>query len=264
MSWNDLSMRDRAAFIKVGVKNGLYSIQDIQKAYNKFAEGGFLNEEDDEEDDEKYYALHPELRGRLRTYPPKPNKEDVEKVIRRENKTKRELDLIQSSLNNRDSTFSNVGEGYKKASNTQESEAKEKWNTYKKGIEAVATAAELVSATYMLGKGAKALNLLPNNSVINGIYQSDKGQVIANSLGTVADAYQLFNADTTKDKIENSIELPADVGGIIGGTNAVRNSRFFGRYGNSIDNVLDFMGYGAAGYDAVVKPAEWIYSKLTE
>ena len=132
MSWNDLSMRDRAAFIKVGVKNGLYSIQDIQKAYNKFAEGGFLNEEDDEEDDEKYYALHPELRGRLRTYPPKPNKEDVEKVIRRENKTKRELDLIQSSLNNSASTFSNVGEGYKKASNTQESEAKEKWNTYKK------------------------------------------------------------------------------------------------------------------------------------
>lgn len=63
MSWNDLSMRDRAAFIKVGVKNGLYSIQDIQKAYNKFAEGGFLNEEDDEE----YYKLHPELRGRLRT-----------------------------------------------------------------------------------------------------------------------------------------------------------------------------------------------------
>lgn len=260
MSWNDLSMRDRAAFIKVGVKNGLYSIQDIQKAYNKFAEGGFLNEEDDEE----YYKLHPELRGRLRTPKPTPKKEDINKAKSRGEYISNQLNIVQNSLNRNADSFKDLGKGYKKAQDTQETNTKDKWNTYKKGINAATTAAELLSATYMLGKGAKALNLLPNNRIINGIYQSDKGQVIANSLGTVADAYQLFNADTTKDKIENSIELPADVGGIIGGTNAVRNSRFFGRYGNSIDNVLDFMGYGAAGYDAIVKPAEWIYSKLTE
>lgn len=73
--WNDLSMKDKAAFIKVGVKNGLYSIDNIKAVYNKFSEGRFL----DKGDDEKFYASHSELRGRLRTYPPKPNKEDVKK-----------------------------------------------------------------------------------------------------------------------------------------------------------------------------------------
>lgn len=73
--WNDLSMKDKASFIKVGVKNGLYSIDNIKAIYNKFSERGVL----DKGDDEKYYALYPELRGRLRTYPPKPNKEDIKK-----------------------------------------------------------------------------------------------------------------------------------------------------------------------------------------
>ena len=52
--WNDLSMKDKAAFIKVGVKNGLYSIDNIKAVYNKFSEGGFL----DKGDDEKYYAYY--------------------------------------------------------------------------------------------------------------------------------------------------------------------------------------------------------------
>lgn len=39
--WNELSMKERAAFIKVGVSNGLKSIDDIQKSYREYAGGGY-------------------------------------------------------------------------------------------------------------------------------------------------------------------------------------------------------------------------------
>lgn len=97
---------------------------------------------------------------------------------------------------------------------------------------------------------------MPNNNVINGIYQSDKGQVIANTLGTIS--------DNNKDIIENSVELPADAAGIVGGTNWFRNSTLFNRYGTTIDNTLDALGYGAAAYDEIIKPFEWIYNQFEE
>lgn len=40
MSWNDLSMADRAKYIKLGVKNGITSLDNIRDAYNSYAEGG--------------------------------------------------------------------------------------------------------------------------------------------------------------------------------------------------------------------------------
>ena len=45
--WKDLSMSERAAFIKLGVDNGVYDMSEIRQAYNKFAEGGGLNDGDD-------------------------------------------------------------------------------------------------------------------------------------------------------------------------------------------------------------------------
>lgn len=39
-SWNDLSMREKADIIKVGVKHGLNRLDDIKSKYNEFAEGG--------------------------------------------------------------------------------------------------------------------------------------------------------------------------------------------------------------------------------
>lgn len=108
------------------------------------------------------------------------------------------------------------------------------------------------------------MNWLPNNRIINSIYQSDTGQIVANTMGTVADAYQLFTADNTRDKIENSIELPADVAGVVGGTNWTRNTPLFRRYGNKIDNALDFMGYAAAGYDALFKPVNWLLDNINK
>lgn len=40
MSWNDLSIKDKASYIRMGVKNGITDLDTIREAYNKFAEGG--------------------------------------------------------------------------------------------------------------------------------------------------------------------------------------------------------------------------------
>jgi hypothetical protein len=41
--WNKLSMKDRAKYIKLGVANGITSLDTIIKVYNKYAEGGELD-----------------------------------------------------------------------------------------------------------------------------------------------------------------------------------------------------------------------------
>lgn len=40
MKWNDLSMTDRAAYIKLGVENGITDLNTIRNIYNKYEEGG--------------------------------------------------------------------------------------------------------------------------------------------------------------------------------------------------------------------------------
>lgn len=42
MSWDKLSMADRAAYIKLGVENGITDLNTIRSIYNKYAEGGDL------------------------------------------------------------------------------------------------------------------------------------------------------------------------------------------------------------------------------
>ena len=46
-SWDKLSMRDKAAMIKVAVESGVYNLDDIRGAYNEYAEGGDTNNQDD-------------------------------------------------------------------------------------------------------------------------------------------------------------------------------------------------------------------------
>ena len=48
MSWNDLSMKDRASYIKLGIENGITDLDTIRGIYNKFALGG------DTKDSSKY------------------------------------------------------------------------------------------------------------------------------------------------------------------------------------------------------------------
>jgi hypothetical protein len=38
--WNKLSMRDKANYIKLAIKNNITSLKDIQDIYNKYSEGG--------------------------------------------------------------------------------------------------------------------------------------------------------------------------------------------------------------------------------
>ena len=40
MNWSDLSMKDRASYIKLAVENGIYNLSSIRTIYNSFAEGG--------------------------------------------------------------------------------------------------------------------------------------------------------------------------------------------------------------------------------
>ena len=48
--WNKLSMKDRAEYIKLGVANGITSLDEIRSAYNQYAEGG--HKEDKKSDNE--------------------------------------------------------------------------------------------------------------------------------------------------------------------------------------------------------------------
>lgn len=50
MTWNDLSMSEKAAMIKVAVQNGIYKLDDVRNAYNEYAKGGPLSDKD-------YYAI---------------------------------------------------------------------------------------------------------------------------------------------------------------------------------------------------------------
>ena len=43
--WNKLSMADRAAYIKLGIDNGITDLATIRDTYNKFAEGGYVREQ---------------------------------------------------------------------------------------------------------------------------------------------------------------------------------------------------------------------------
>lgn len=40
MSWNDLSMKDKASYIRMGVENGITDLDTVREVYNKFADGG--------------------------------------------------------------------------------------------------------------------------------------------------------------------------------------------------------------------------------
>ena len=41
MSWNELSLRDKADYIKESVNNGIYNLSDIRNRYNMYANGGY-------------------------------------------------------------------------------------------------------------------------------------------------------------------------------------------------------------------------------
>lgn len=46
MGWNNLSMRDRASYIKLGINNGITDLRIIRDLYNKLEEGGDLKKDE--------------------------------------------------------------------------------------------------------------------------------------------------------------------------------------------------------------------------
>lgn len=47
MRWDDLSMADRAAYIKLGLDNGITDLKVIRNTYNKYATGGYTDGNED-------------------------------------------------------------------------------------------------------------------------------------------------------------------------------------------------------------------------
>lgn len=45
-NWQDMPLRERSAYIRTAVKNGLYTMPEIRQAYKEFAEGGNMSYED--------------------------------------------------------------------------------------------------------------------------------------------------------------------------------------------------------------------------
>ena len=44
--WNDLSMKDRARYIQMGVSSGITDLSVIKDTYNRYAEGGLVHKYD--------------------------------------------------------------------------------------------------------------------------------------------------------------------------------------------------------------------------
>lgn len=247
--WEELSMRERAAIIKVGVANGITNLKEIR---NKFEEGGPIEQQ-------------------LREQYPHYTDAQIQLLIRSRQSDKNLSEYKSKSTESSNKDYSLRGININEASAKQEQEAKDKWAPYKLGIEAGTTAAELLSGAYFLTKGAlKGTNAVarrlsrttsrhdhpvystssPAGKVRETtdklLTKMDKGQTTMSTLGFGADIAQLMQGDTSW---VNNAELAGDAAGIIGGTNIVRSTPWFGRYRNAIDTTLDAMGYTADGYD---------------
>ncbi len=164
-----------------------------------------------------------------------------------------------------------TGDQVRETVERQEQERLNKWHDIRKGIDATMTAAEFLAAGYGLTRGLTHLsrymakqatqsvgqpvsreamkNLLKWNNRVTTI---DKPQVLMNTVGGTADAYQWATADNSFDAWENGLETGADAAGIVGGMNWFRDLPYLRRLGGEkIDAVLDGIGYGAAAWDVV-------------
>ena len=267
MKWSELSMKDKAAIMKVAINNGVIKLNDIK---NRFDEGGPI-EQQLREQYPNYTDSQIQLLIRSRQSD-KNLSEYKSKSTESSNKDySKDIELVMGALH--DQANSLRGININEASAKQEQEAKDKWVPYKLGIEAGTTAAELLSGAYFLTKGAlKGTNAVARrlsrttSRYGHPVYSTrgtagkvreatdkiltkmDKGQTTMSTLGFGADIAQLMQGDTSW---VNNAELAGDAAGIIGGTNIIRSTPWFGRYRNAIDTTLDAMCYTAAGYDVL-------------
>lgn len=201
----------------------------------------------------------------------------TERARRREEANARGAARLNRTIN----TFTNAmeyqahetpftGEEVLGAAEQQRQEKIDKWHEYENMIDATMTGAEWLAAGYGITRGlthlkrflAKRATRSTGRAVSRDAMKKlakwnkrvamiDKPQVAMNAIGGTADGYQLLTADNSFDRWENGIESGMNAAGVVGGMNWFRDLPLYTKFGNTIDNVLDGLGYGAAIWDVV-------------
>lgn len=65
-AWDTLSLPEKAGMMRVAVRNGIYNLKDIRDKYNKFAEGGDINDSWTLEDENNYQLWRASLPDNLK------------------------------------------------------------------------------------------------------------------------------------------------------------------------------------------------------
>lgn len=185
------------------------------------------------------------------------------------NKLRELSDSVSQGVDNQKVTAKNFADSVQQYSNEQAEKRQQEMADIKKGFDATAGALELMTAGYTVGHLAIPRLVNTNTGFLGGVsnfFNNNGIQLGMNSLGALADGYQLLTADNKFDTWENGIELGGDTAGIIGGLDVVRNTGLFGRYSNAIDTTLDGIGMSAASWDILKKipPFKYFYGKLKD
>lgn len=279
--WDNLTMPQKSELIGIAVRHGVTGLKEIRNIYEM---GGpkrqpmpkHPSRANREKDPEAYsaYERWQQERNEERERSTEEYRRKVEEQARRNEEAAIELnrrkDVVMSALSDIASSTPFTGNEVMEAADQQRQEKIDKFHELKNGLDATMTTAELVAAGYGITRGLTHLNrqlarqatqstgqavsrdalqnLLKWNSRVEAI---DKPQVTMNTIGGIADAYQWIEADNSFDAWENGLETGANAAGVIGGTNWFRDLPIYTKFGNTIDNVLDGLGYGAAAWDVV-------------
>lgn len=172
----------------------------ISDTYNKYQYGGIVNKFSgvSNETKQEKEIIYPDIVSKNRELWNKEMErrknrgEDARKKQQKRKSYAEEAHKIMGILNSfaeRDLQLKNsIQKSIKDAINEQQEQQREKHYNNKLFLNSLATAAELGSAAWMLGKGAKALGILPNRVASSGLYSSDTPQIVSGIAGTLADS----------------------------------------------------------------------------
>lgn len=168
-------------------------------------------------------------------------------------KTDKEVALFQQGLNSVINGFGNVGRGYSDAIESRKEDIKDDIYPYKLMINSLATVADKMSAAHGILKGANMSGYLLNPT-LKALAESSSAQRAASILGFGADLTQFVTSDNPSDRNDNAFQTAGDIMNYIGGTDILRRTNIFGRYGNQLDALMDASGAGMSVYDGVIQP----------
>lgn len=157
----------------------------------------------------------------------------------------RRSDVVMSALQEQANARPFTSEAYNEAINQQVQEKQDKWQDYKKGINATMTAAELgLSGASLVGAYANWRNWANAANVgkrtIANLLQ--RAQLPMQISGTVLDGFQTLEgalSDNMFDTYYNAGSAGLGIAGSVGASDVFLNSRF---HNPKIDRILDTMG----------------------